>query len=207
VGLSASGVTLVFASIPGKVKEDLKLEQLGAYQPASAGKKGGYMFFTPDEPKTIAYTLKNNGSVAEAPAGSIIVKDLFGKERTIDNVNPNGSLALIGQTRTYTSCIKLSNEEVDFDGSKSRSTECVSAGLWPGYYSVKANLFYGQNGNNTQEIVGDASFWYLPWWFIAVVIAGLAAAAFYIRKLVLNVRHKVYGPQAKKVSSRPRTRR
>ena len=207
VGLSASGVTLVFASIPGKVKEDLKLEKLGAYKPAETGKVGQYMFFTADEPKTIAYTLKNNGNVTEAPAGSITVKDIFGKERVIDNVNPNGSLALIGQTRTYTSCIKLSSEEVDFDGSKSKSTECVSAGLWPGFYSVKANLFYGQNGNNTQEIVGDASFWYLPWWFIALVTALLAVAAFYIRKLVLGLRSRMYGPQVKKTSQRTRTRR
>lgn len=207
VGLSASGVTLVFASIPGKVNEDLKLEKLGAYMPNATTKKPDYTFITADEPQTIAYTLKNNGNVTEAPVGSITVKDLFGHERTISNVNPNSSLALIGQTRTYTACIKLSSESVDFEGTQTETSKCASPGLWPGYYSVQANLFYGQNGNNTKEVVGNASFWYLPWWFVLVFVAALLAATFYIRKLVIAIRNKMYGPQIKKASSRSRTTR
>jgi hypothetical protein len=203
VGLSASGVTLVFASIPGKVNEDLKLEKLGAYMPNKTNNKPDYAFLTADEPQTIAYTLKNNGNVTEAPVGSITLKDMFGKERVIDNVNPNSSLALIGQTRTYTACIKLASADIDFDGTKTKSTSCTSAGLWPGYYHVAADLFYGQNGNNTQEIVSNSSFWYLPLWFVIIVILALCVAAFYIRKLVLRIRAKMYGPQLKK-PSRPR---
>jgi len=206
VGLSASGVTLVFASIPGKVKEDLKLEKLGAYMTDKSTKKADYVFMTTEEPQNIAYTLKNNGSVTEAPVGTITLKDLFGRERAINDVNPNSSLALIGQTRTYTACIKLASESVDFNGEKTEAKKCTPPGLWPGYYSVTADLFYGQNGNNTQEIVGKGSFWYLPLWFIIVLIVVLAVAAFYIRKLVLKIRNKMYGPQIKK-SSRVRSTR
>jgi hypothetical protein len=206
VGLSASGVTLIFASIPGKVKEDLKLEKLGAYMANKNTQKPDYAFMTMDEPQTIAYTLKNNGNVTEAPVGSITVKDLFGRERVINDVNPNSSLALIGQTRTYTSCIKIASQSVDFEGTKTEAKNCTSPGLWPGYYSVQADLFYGQNGNNTQEIVGKGSFWYLPLWFIFVFIIALLVAAFYIRKLVLIIRNKMYGPQIKK-SSRARSTR
>ena len=115
VGLSASGVTLVFTQIPGKVNEDLKLKSVGAYTTAIPGRSAGYTYFNTEEPLNVAYTLQNNGNVTEAPAGSITLKGWFGSPITIDNVNPNGSLALIGQTRTYTACIKLKDADVDFN--------------------------------------------------------------------------------------------
>lgn len=202
VGLSASGVTLVFTSVPGKVKEDLKLEKFGAYMTGTADKKAGYVFITPDEPLNMAYTLKNSGNVTEAPVGSITLKHMFGKETVINEVNPNQSLALIGQTRTYTSCIKLKAEEVDFNGAKSKSKTCVSAALWPGYYTASLDIFYGQNGNSTQEIVSTAGFWYLPWWFVAVCLVILAAIAYGVWLVVRKVRGVQHGSRVKKLSRR-----
>ncbi len=194
VGLSASGVTLVFTSIPGDVKEDLTLENFGAYsqQAKDQGHKTGYQFITGQEPMTLAYTLKNNGNVTESPVGSISLKDMFGKERMINEVNPNSSLALIGQTRTFTSCIKLKAQEVDFNGSRSESKACVSPGLWPGYYSATLNLFYGQNGNRTQEIVGNASFWYLPMWSVIVLAVAFLIISYYVWKVVRAIRGLQY---------------
>lgn len=202
VGLSASGVTLAFAQVPGKVSEDLKLEKFGAYKQATGDKKGHYSGFMTEEPQTMAYTLKNNGNVTEAPAGNIIVKGMFGKEYVIDNVNPNESLALIGQSRTYTACIKLKSADVDFQGSKTKTKSCTSAGLWPGYYTASLDLFYGQNGNKTQEIVSTASFWYMPWWFIILLVVLLAIIIFVVWRAVTIVRRKLYGPQRTKASSK-----
>lgn len=202
VGLNASGVTLVFTSIPGKVNENLKLEKFGAYEPATANNKADYVFITGNEPKNIAYTLKNTGNVTEAPVGSITLKPFFGKEIVINDVNPNGSLALIGQTRTYTSCIKIQEEKVDFNGQKTDAKTCVSPGLWPGYYSAKLELFYGQNGNMTQEIVGNASFWYLPLWFIILLIILIASLAFGAWRVSNKIRGKVNSVRPKKLTRR-----
>lgn len=202
VGLSASGVTLVFASVQGKVNENLKLEKFGLYNSG----KGQYMYATLDEPQTIAYTLKNSGNVTEAPVGSITLKNMFGQEYVISEVNPNQSLALIGQTRTYTSCIKLKAEEVNFNGTKSKSKACTAAGLWPGYYSASLNLFYGQNGNQTQEIIGAASFWYLPWWFLIIVVVVLAIVGYVGWRVTRFVRGKLYGKSTFKKSSRSKKR-
>jgi hypothetical protein len=188
VGLSASGVTLVFTSIPGEVNEVLTLEKLGAYQQAKAGKEAGFAFLNTTEPESIAYTLKNGGNVTESPVGSITLKHMFGKEYTINDINSSKSLALIGQTRTFTPCIKLKSEQVDFSGTRSEATTCTSAGLWPGFYSVSMDAFYGQNGNRTQEINGKASFIYMPWWFIIVSLIILAIAAFFIWRLVRMIR-------------------
>ena len=199
VGLSASGVTLVFTTIPGKVSEDLILKKLGAYDTTiKGGDLSGYKLFNEKEPRSIGYTLQNNGNVTEAPVGTIKLKDIFGRETTIDDVNPSGSLALIGQTRTYTTCIKSASQQVDFNGSRSTAASCVSPGLWPGYYRVSLDVFYGQNGNTTKEVNGVASFWYLPWWFVIAFLILLVIIAIVIWRLVVKIRSIIYGPRFKK---------
>jgi len=188
VGLSASGVTLVFTQIPGKVNENLTLKKFGAYDTKANGEESGYMNFTMREPINMAYTLKNNGNVTEAPVGSISLKSMFGQEYTINDVNPSGSLALIGQTRTYTTCIKIKEQDVNIEGASNRTKTCVSPGLWPGLYTAKLDLFYGQNGNVTQELQGTTWFWYLPWWFIILVVIVLALIAFGIWRITNKVK-------------------
>lgn len=198
VGLSASGVTLVFTDIPGEVKQDLKLERFGPYFSNPVSGKPGYRYITTDQPKEVAYTLKNNGNVTESPTGSITLRHIFGGETIISEVNPNKSLALIGQARTYTACIKAEATEVEFEGEQTETKRCATPNLWPGYYSTDINLFYGQNGNRTQEIIGAGSFWYLPVWFIVIVIVLLSAIAYTIWRFV-NGRS---GTKAKKTRRR-----
>lgn len=202
VGLSASGVTLVFTSVPGEVKENLKLDKFGAYRNATKDREAGYMNFMMNEPQMLAYTLKNEGNVTESPVGSITLKHMFGSEQVISDVNPNSSLALIGQTRTFTSCIKLKAEEVDFNGTRSESTTCTNPGLWPGFYSATLNLYYGQNGNHTKEINGTTYFWYLPLWFIALVVVVLAIIAYFVWRIVRRVKAGSHGVKLKKQPSR-----
>jgi len=204
VGLSASGVTLVFTQIPGQVTENLNLKKLGLYDTAAQGKLDGYKFIVDKQPSTIGYTLENTGNVTEAPVGSITLKDLFGRETKITEVNPSGSLALIGQTRTYNACIKLASQEVDFSGGKTTASTCVSPGLWPGYYKVSLDIFYGQNGNLTKEITGVGSFWYLPLWFVIVFLILLAAIAITVWRLYVGIRRKLSGAQSRKALRRRR---
>jgi hypothetical protein len=201
VGLSASGVTLVFTDIPGKVSEDLKLKNFGAYRPATPGRDASYLVFTVDEPQNIAYTLQNNGNVTEAPAGNITLKGWFGAPIQINNVNPTGSLALIGQARTYTACIKLKDADVDFNGAKTQAKTCVSPALWPGIYTASLDLFYGQNGNTTKEVTGSALIFYFPLWFIAILIVVLLVLVYYGWKLKRFIDYKFRG------GARPKSRR
>jgi len=202
VGLSASGVTLVFTSIPGEVNENLTLEKFGAYHVPTAKDKGGYAFITAKKPQTIAYTLKNEGNVTEAPVGSITLKDLFGNEKVISKVNSNNSLALIGQTRTFTSCIELRDEKVELSGETTNTSTCADPALWPGFYTASLSLYYGQNGNNTKDITSTASFFYLPWWFVVAFVVVVAAIAFGIWRLVRKIKGHKYANQRKKLSRR-----
>lgn len=193
VGLNASGVTLAFVNVPGKVTENLTLQKFGAYHVATPENPAGYMNVMAKEPLTIGYTLKNDGNVVEAPAGSITLKDMWGHTITINNVNPSGSLALIGQTRTFTPCIKLATEDVKLAGTSTPANTCTSPGLWPGLYTAKLDLFYGQNGNLTQELTGSSYFWYLPWWFIVLVLVILAILAYVIWRIQRAIRSKLGG--------------
>jgi hypothetical protein len=198
VGLNASGVSLVFANIPGQVKEDLKVEKFGAYMEKGQGQKPGYAFLTTDAPKQIAYTLKNDGNVTEAPVGSITLKSMWGQEYRIDDVNPNQSLALIGQSRTFVSCVKLKAQEVDFNGEKTNARTCDSPGLWPGYYGASLNLFYGQNGNSTKELNSTSGFWYLPLWFVILVVVLLIAIGVGIWLLVRKFKNRNANSKSKR---------
>ncbi len=193
VGLNASGVTLVFTTIPGKVHEDLKLEKFGAYFERTPQREAAYRFITTEEPLHMAYTLKNNGNVTEAPVGSITLNDMWGHEYKITNVNPSKSLALIGQSRTFVSCIKLAEQAVDFNGRKTEAKDCVSAGLWPGLYTASLDLYYGQNGNMTREVTGSTIFWYLPWWFIIVCLVVLAIVVYFIWRIYYKIRRRMNG--------------
>lgn len=190
VGVSASGVTLAFVNIPGDVKEELKLQRFGAYMEAKSNREAGYTYFTTEKPEQLAYTLKNNGNVTEAPVGGITVKPLFGGEQAIGNVNPNESLALIGQTRTYTTCFKLKSAEVDFNGTKTEANDCVDSGLWPGFYKLDLNLYYGQNGNRTQDIQSSSWFIYFPVWAIIVLILALLVIGYLGYRVYNSARSK-----------------
>lgn len=201
VGLSASGATLVFVNVPGKVHEDLQLEKLGPYDKFARK----YMpYFTTVMPQSIGYSLKNSGNWAEVPVGSITVNGWFGRKYEINNINPTKARVLIGQTRTFSSCIKFDEKEVANQRSNTPPTTCVDPGLWPGYYRVTANLFYGANGNVTQEATKSAGFWYLPWWFIAVCLVVAGVLFYYGRKAYIKVRTALYGPKSgkKKLSRR-----
>lgn len=196
VGLNASGVTLVFVTIPGTVNEKLTIQKIGTYNPEAKnrdGSSGKYNLFNLNMPDRISYTIKNEGNVAESPVGSITLKNVFGQEKTINDINPNKSLALIGQTRRFDACIMLAKEQVDFNGNRQEATTCAEAGLWPGIYSVTLNGYYGQNGNNTQEIIGKGYFVYTPWWFIVLLIVIVAFVGYHVWRLVRFIRFKQAG--------------
>ncbi len=177
VALNASGVSLVFVSVPGTVNESLSLQKLGAYASPNSGTTGQFVYIATSAPEMIGYTLKNAGNVTESPAGSLTLKDMFGRQvTTVSKTNTNDSLALLGQTRLFATCIESKAEQVKLLGGTATGTDttCVKPKLTPGRYTVSLDVFYGQNGNQTHEINATAHFWYLPWWFILALIVIVA---------------------------------
>lgn len=191
VALNASGVTLVFVTVPGTVNEKMTLQKFGAYNSEDNGNTGGFVFIAMNNaPKMVAYTLKNEGNVFESPAGSVIIKDFFGHQVASVPTNGNQSLALIGQSRLFTSCIKTVQQQVQSLGGSSKSTKCVDPKLKPGLYKMNLDVFYGQNGNQTHEITATAWLWYLPLWFLillAILIGLLIWFVLWARKKMQKV--------------------
>jgi Bacterial protein of unknown function (DUF916). len=208
VALNASSVTLAFVSVPGTVNEKMTLQKFGAYVSENNGVTGGYVFIaTQGTPKMIAYALKNEGNVFESPAGNIIVKDTFGREVAEMTTNTTQSLALLGQTRLYATCIKTSQQVVKELGGTSKNTSCVDPHLWPGRYTAHMDIFYGQNGNQSREITAVATFWILPWWFIFLLLIVLGAAAYGIYRLQRKIKAVVKGTTYKEGRGISRRRR
>lgn len=182
VAISASGATLMFITVPGKATELMYLKKFGGYSLPDNKQIGKYQsLFIGEQPKRLAFHMENVGNVAEKPAGSVIIKNIFGKTvKTIDNVNPKGNLALIGQERRFDVCINLVEKGVNEDGEKTKVESCNAPGFWPGMYTATLAAYYGINGSNTQEVAAKATFWYLPGWFLAVLAALVAAIAFVV---------------------------
>lgn len=189
VVISGAPTQLVFVTVPGKATELMNLEKFGAYTLGEKKNIGEYKsLFVSSQPQQLAYTLKNAGNVAESPTGSIVIKNILGKTvRTIENANPKKNLALIDQTRRFDVCIQSQTEEVEESGRKTKVETCKDPGLLPGIYKAQLSAFYGINGSNTQEINATATFWYMPWWFIGVIVALLAVLAFAIFKVRQNL--------------------
>jgi hypothetical protein len=191
VTISASAATLVFVTVPGKANEQLDLVNFGAYVPSPDNSTGSFQsIFVSDQPKELAYKLDNQGNVAEAPSGSIIIKNQYGKVvDTIDQANPNQDLALIGQTRLFSSCLKTGQEvQKGGDGQTSIISVCTNPNLAPGRYTALLETLYGINGNTSQEITATATFWYLPAWFLGIIVAIII----FFAALVVIVVHLVH---------------
>lgn len=185
VNISASTVSLVFVNVPGTTKEQLSLKQFGAYASNADGVTGNFVALSfGAAPKEFAYRLENSGNVAERPSGSIVVRNMFGRTvKEIVDANPKKQLVLIGQTRRVQVCMQSSVLESKApnggQATDAKQTICEDPGLWPGRYTAQMALYYGLNGNTTQEIAASTSFWYLPWWslvalgIIILIVVGL----------------------------------
>jgi hypothetical protein len=126
------------------------------------------------------------------------------KEMSIDNVNADEALALIGQTRRFVTCIQTAPLEVKLSGEVTKSKKCADPHLLPGRYTANLDLFYGQNGNPTKEITGTATFWYIPWWAIAIIVAVLLVLTALIIWLRRKIQRVMNGPTAAKFRNRRR---
>lgn len=171
VNIAASTATLLFINVAGEASELINLLNFGP----SEGGEIKSIFSEP--PQTFSYRIKNSGNLNESPAGSIVVKNMFGDiKANIDNVNPKGELALIGQTRRFEVCYPKSTEQTEIV----KPENCQRLNLMPGRYTAELVLLYGQNGQPTRQIGATAVFWYLPPWFVAILAAVLIALAWLV---------------------------
>jgi hypothetical protein len=174
VNVAASSATLLFINVPGDVSELMTMKKFGMTD------GNGFKSWFQKQPESFAYRITNSGNVAEAPAGSLVIKNMFGHiVAKVSNANPKGQLALIGQTRRFTGCNLKSTAPEEI----AKDSNCKPFDLKPGYYTATLAVFYGQNGQQTRQIGATSHFWYLPWSFVIEALIVIALIAYFLTRL------------------------
>ncbi|HTE57733.1 MAG TPA: hypothetical protein VK694_03230 [Verrucomicrobiae bacterium] len=161
VGLTASVGTIILVKVPGDLNEKLSLVQLGA---AQGGKVKGFMR---GGNVTVLTRLKNVGDIHVQPFGKVTIKSMFGKtvkEFELNATDPRANI-LPDSTRKFEDAIEKPGRG------------------WFGRYTIAANIGYSQGSGDL--ISTTKTFWYLPTWFlilIVVLILAIVGAVLYFVK-------------------------
>lgn len=150
VALSATVSTIVLITVPGNIVDSVQLTGVHAYNKQSSGS----LFTKP--PTQTGVDIRNLGNGFAKPFGKVVITDTFGKQvytYEVNNTDPRANV-LPRSTRTFKNDIKNVSK--------------------PGRYTITANISYG---TGSSILVGNKTFWYLPWWLIVVIIAILVLLA------------------------------
>lgn len=173
VSLSASIGSLILLRVSGDIVEQASIQQFssGRINPATEEFQATSFFET--APVSFLERVQNSGNVHFKPAGSVIVKNLFGQEVAKLTVNENGGNVLPSSVRKFEQTLE---DKVMF-----------------GRYSADLELTYGQGQTLSQSI----SFWVIPYKIVLAVLAGIILLVLLIRwtlhhykKSVLNSANK-----------------
>ncbi len=173
VALVASVGSLILLEVPGDILEKIEIKSISAYLGESAGS-----LFT-KKPDAIGVMIENIGNGFSQPFGKIQVKDWFGNEVFLYELNdgvPRKNV-LPQSTRLFLNDL-LDVETKTVNGAE--ETEKTSPIKWPGRYKVVGNLAHGSTG---EVFTVQASFWYIPAWLIVCLVAltaGLVFLAYYL---------------------------
>lgn len=175
VSLTANLLSLVLIEVPGDITQKVEVSSVKAYLDSKSGS-----FFT-SKPNFVGVEIKNQGNSFVKPFGRVVVKNMGGKEifnYELNNSDPRSNV-LPESTRIFKD--KIVNVEKRTVNDK-EVTEEKSVVSMPGRYTVTADVSYGSGG---EVFTVTSSFWYLPAWFLFVllgVFVGLAGLAFMLYK-------------------------
>lgn len=176
VALTASVASVVLITVPGDVTEQLQLRNILFYRNDVAG-----TFFA-RKPEEIGIQLLNQGNGFSKPFGSVSVKNPLGNEvlnYEINTANPRNNV-LPGSGRIF----KDKLGEQDPQTAITNPDSFNSSVTLPGRYVATANVSFGNGG---EVLTMSKAFWYIPYWFTAlilVLLAGLIYAGYLIRRKV-----------------------
>jgi len=145
VGLTASAGSIFLITVPGNLTERLSLTQLSA-----ADKNGNPTSFITSGGVSVLTRLDNTGNIQLQPFGNILIKNMFGhivKSYQFNNSIPRANI---------------------LPGSIRKFINPLSGASWFGKYTVVETVAYQQGTGN--YITSNASFYYFPVWFLALVV-------------------------------------
>jgi hypothetical protein len=140
VGVTSRLGALVLVKIAGQITETAELSEFGTTAKSFLSL-----------PVDFNIRIKNSGNVHLKPAGTIVIKNMFGSEAGKVVVNETGGNILPDQIRK-------------FDASWVKNANATGATTF-GQYTADLMLSYGTAG---KTLSASASFWVIPWHVIIV---------------------------------------
>ncbi len=158
ISLTASVSTIVLIEVPGDIRQQIQVREVLVYRKGIGG-----TFFS-SKPEEVGVRVLNQGNGFVKPFGNVTISNPLGKQvhdYELNDSDPRSNV-LPNSGRVFRNPLKG-----------------VST---PGRYTVTANVSFGNGG---EVLTVKKSFWYIPWWFILlilsfVIIVGLAV--FWLRK-------------------------
>lgn len=170
-GISSAISSLFFMRVPGEVIEEGAIRDFYAEQTISQSTDGRFVL-----------RFENDGNVHLVPEGSIIITNMWGKERGRIEIN---------RVNTFGNVLPKSTRKFEFDWhGESNLFEF-------GRYKALATLVYGESGR--QSVSRVAYFWVIPWKQVLPIFGGLLFFVWvvtwsirrYIRKALLLERERL----------------
>lgn len=165
VSLTANLLSLVLIEVPGDIRQKVEVSSVKAYLDS----KGGSFFTT--KPNFSGVEIKNQGNSFVKPFGRVTIKNMRGKDifsYELNNSDPRSNV-LPESTRIFKD--KLVNVEKKTVNGQEISEESSPITI-PGRYTITADVSYGNGG---EVFTVKASFWYLPAWFLIVLLGVVVA--------------------------------
>jgi hypothetical protein len=166
VSLTASVSTIVLIEVPGDIRQQIQVREVLAYRKGIAG-----TFFT-SKPEEAGVRVLNQGNGFVKPFGTVTVSNPLGKQvhqYEINDSDPRSNV-LPNSGRVFRNELKG-----------------VST---PGRYVITANVSFGNGG---EVLTARKSFWYLPWWFVLLILVFVilvGVGVFWLQKRISNRRFK-----------------
>ncbi len=138
--------SIILLNLSGKAKEEASMI---SFEPLSKITEYG--------PVSLEYRIQNKGNVHLKPVGSVIIKDMFGRQVYEENVEPKNVLP-----------------------ASIRKSDFVWGKKWLlGKFRAKINLSYG---TDKKVLVSETQFWVIPYKVIIAGLVGLILVLTYLTK-------------------------
>lgn len=168
VALVASVGSLVLLEVPGDITEKIEITDVKAYIQSGSQLKAGSIFTK--KPDVIGITINNLGNGFSQPFGKVRVADWRGNdifEYELNDGPPRQNVLPESSRRFEEEFVNVEVSTVNGEQVTSESSPVT----WPGRYTIKGSISHGSSGT-LFNVTG--TFWYLPVWFIALVLGILA---------------------------------
>lgn len=164
VALVASVGSLILLEVPGNITEKIEITDVKAYISNEGTLQAGTIFTK--KPDYLGVSINNLGNGFSQPFGKVLVKDWRGNtvfEYELNDGPPRQNILPESSRRFEEPFKNIVITNVNGQDITNESSPIT----WPGRYKIEGNISHGSSG---ALFNASGTFWYLPLWFIGLVL-------------------------------------